>query len=392
MAGTSTSKGKGTTKAKTTATAKTAAKTKVPSQTKSKGPSPRKVSATVSAKDPRKVRAAARAKVADAVAATAEATALAKDAKRAKELASATVKEAVRASEVAATVEAGHTASASKPAKGLRDTLRVDPGFRLERVDPRATPGFDGGKKKGEKALRKGADELSELQERLFAQGRRGDRRSLLLVLQGMDTSGKGGIVRHVLGAVDPQGVTLTAFKAPTAAERAKGFLWRIRQALPDAGHIGVFDRSHYEDVLIVRVRGLAPRATWQRRYATINAFEKSLVDKGTTVVKVMLHISSDEQRDRLAARLERPEKHWKYNPHDVDERLLWSDYAEAYQVALTRTSTQAAPWYVVPADHKWYARWAVQQLLLDHLAAIDPQWPAADFEVEAEKARLADS
>jgi PPK2 family polyphosphate:nucleotide phosphotransferase len=211
-----------------------------------------------------------------------------------------------------------------------------------------------------------------------------------LLVLQGMDTSGKGGIVRHVLGAVDPQGVAMTAFKAPTAEERAKGFLWRIRRALPDAGYIGVFVRSHYEDVLVVRVRGLVPRATWQRRYATINAFEKSLVAKGTTVVKVMLHISKEEQRDRLAERLERPDKHWKYNPRDIDERRLWSDYAEAYQVALTRTSTDPAPWFVVPADHKWYARWAVQQLLLDHLRDLDPQWPEADFDVEAEKERLA--
>ncbi len=383
MAGKSTSqsKAKATTKAKT-ATKSTKAATKTVT----------KAAKMTRAKDPNKARATARTKVAEAVAATAEATALAKDAARAKEIAQASAEEAVRASEVAATVEAGDTIPSSAPVHHLGEALRVGPGFRLERVDPRATPGFDGGKKKGQKALERGVAELSELQERLFAQGRSGDRRSLLLVLQGMDTSGKGGILRHVLGAVDPQGVAMTAFKAPTVEERSKGFLWRIRRALPAAGQIGVFDRSHYEDVLVVRVRGLAPRATWQRRYATINAFEKSLAAKGTTVVKVMLHISKDEQRGRLAERLDRPDKHWKYNPRDVDERLLWDDYAEAYQVALTRTSVEAAPWYVVPADHKWYARWAVQQLLLDHLAAIDPQWPTADFDVEAEKARLASS
>jgi polyphosphate kinase 2 (PPK2 family) len=153
---------------------------------------------------------------------------------------------------------------------------------------------------------------------------------------------------------------------------------------------IGVFDRSHYEDVLIVRVHDLVPRAVWQRRYAAINRFEQGVVAKGCVLVKVMLHISRDEQKERLAQRLERPDKYWKYNPHDVDERLKWDDYEEAYQVALTRCSTEAAPWHVVPADRKWYARWAVQQLLLDALEDIDPQWPAADFDVEHEKARLA--
>jgi PPK2 family polyphosphate:nucleotide phosphotransferase len=272
----------------------------------------------------------------------------------------------------------------------VRRLLRVGTGFTLEAVDPRGTPGFDGGKAAGRAALAAGTGRLSELQERLYAESRSGGRRAVLLVVQGMDTSGKGGIMRHVVGAVDPQGIRHTAFKAPTREERAKGFLWRIRQALPRPGEVGVFDRSHYEDVLVVRVHELVPRATWSKRYASINDFEARLVERGTTVVKVMLHIGSGEQKARLGERLERPDKYWKHNPADVDERLLWDDYQQAYQVALTRCSTDAAPWFVVPADRKWYARWAVQQLLLETLTELDPTWPPADFDVAAERARLA--
>jgi PPK2 family polyphosphate:nucleotide phosphotransferase len=273
----------------------------------------------------------------------------------------------------------------------LADLLRVGPGFRLADVDPRCTPGFDGGKTAGAAALAAGSERLSELQERLFA-GAKEHGRNVLLVVQAMDTAGKGGIMRHVVGAVDPQGVRITAFKAPTPEERQHDFLWRIRNALPRPGLIAVFDRSHYEDVLVVRVHDLVPRAVWQRRYATINRFEEGVVANGCVMVKVLLHISRDEQKERLAERLARPDKYWKYNPGDVDERMHWDDYQEAYQVALTRCSTDAAPWHVVPADRKWYARWAVQQLLLDALDEIDPQWPAADFDVEHEKARLAAS
>ena len=233
------------------------------------------------------------------------------------------------------------------------------------------------------------AKRLSELQERLFAEARGGSRRSLLLVIQGMDTSGKGGILRHVVGTVDPQGVDLTSFKAPTAQERSHDFLWRIRRALPRPGQIGVFDRSHYEDVLIVRVHDLVTPQIWRRRYSTINRFEQRLAHAGTTVVKVMLHISRDEQQRRLLARLDRPEKHWKFNATDLEERALWDDYQQAYQEALQRCSPPDAPWYVVPADRKWYARWAVQQLLLHHLERMDPQWPEADFDVEAARQRL---
>lgn len=282
-------------------------------------------------------------------------------------------------------------AAALAPA-ALADRLAVGEGFLLEDVDASGTPGFDGDKAAGKAALAAGAEELSTLQERLFAEGTVGGTRSVLLVVQGMDTSGKGGIMRHVMGSVDPQGVHLRSFKAPTPEEREHHFLWRIDQALPRPGLIGVFDRSHYEDVLIARVRSLAPVHVVDQRYDEINDWERRVVDGGTSVVKVMLHISSGEQKSRLAERLDRPDKHWKYNPGDVDERLRWHDYQQAYQLALERCSTQAAPWHVVPADRKWYARWAVQQLLLDTLAALDPQWPPADFDVEAEKARLAAS
>jgi PPK2 family polyphosphate:nucleotide phosphotransferase len=271
--------------------------------------------------------------------------------------------------------------------------LQVGEGFRLADVDPDGKPGFSGGKTEGARALAAGLDDLNELQERLFAESRAGVAKdAVLLVLQAMDSAGKGGIVRHVVGGVDPQGVSLTAFKAPTDEERAHDFLWRIEKRLPEPGFIGVFDRSHYEDVLIGRVRGLATPEEVERRYEAINRFEADATASGIRIVKVMLHISRDEQKERLMERLERPDKHWKYNPGDVDERLLWDEYMAAYQTVFERTSTEAAPWHVVPANAKWYARLAVQELLLAALEDIDPQWPKADFDVAAEKKRLAAS
>jgi PPK2 family polyphosphate:nucleotide phosphotransferase len=271
----------------------------------------------------------------------------------------------------------------------LSELLRVGPGFALGELSPRATPGFAGSKQDGAQALAEGRDRLTELQERLWAASRGGDARRLLLVVQGMDTAGKGGIVSHVVGAADPTGVRHTAFKAPTPEEREHDFLWRIRKALPSAGELGVFDRSHYEDVLVVRVHGLVPRQVWSRRYATINRFEAGLTAEGTTMVKVMLHISSDEQKQRLTDRLGDPTKYWKYNPRDVDERGRWGEYLQAYQAVVEKCSTEAAPWYVVPADRKWYARWAVQQLMLEALQSIDPQYPPATFDVATEKQRV---
>lgn len=285
--------------------------------------------------------------------------------------------------------KSGKAKASKAPKPLLAEGVRAGEGFELSSVDPAGTPGFSGSRSDAEEALAEGTPQLSDLQERLWAESRGGGTRSVLLVVQGMDTSGKGGIMRHVVSTVDPQGIRYTAFKAPTAEERAHDFLWRIRNALPGAGQLGVFDRSHYEDVLIARVLSLVPKATWTRRYATINRFESQLVDKGTTVLKVMLHISKDEQKARLAERLERPDKHWKYNPGDLDQRAHWDEYMEAYQAALTKCSTDQAPWHVIPANHKWYARWAVQRLLLDVLEGLNPTWPVADFDVAAEKARL---
>jgi PPK2 family polyphosphate:nucleotide phosphotransferase len=232
-------------------------------------------------------------------------------------------------------------------------------------------------------------ERIAGLQERLFAQSTAGDPRCLLLVLQGMDTSGKGGTVKHVASGLNPTGVRVTAFKAPTAQERQHPFLWRVRQALPGPGEIGVFDRSHYEDVLVARVRDLVPRSTWARRYAVINRFEQSLADDGVTVLKVFLHIGYEEQRRRLLARLDNPAKHWKFTPEDIGARGLWPAYQAAYEAVLERCSTDAAPWYVVPADRKWYRNWAVARLLLEHLELMDPRYPPAAFDVAANRRAL---
>ena len=270
-----------------------------------------------------------------------------------------------------------------------RELLAATAGFRLADVDPNSTPGIVGNKKDGAKLLAESAAQLSDLQELLFANSLNGDTRSVLLVLQAMDTAGKGGIVHHVMGSVNPQGISTAAFKKPTPEELEHDFLWRIKKRVPAAGMIGVFDRSHYEDVLVARVRSLATPETIEERYGMINEFEQQLAEQGVTLVKVMLHISSEEQKQRLQDRLDDPNKHWKYNPGDVDERLVWTDYQEAYQLAIERTSTAGAPWFVVPANSKWYARIAVQRLLIDALTGLGQSWPAADFDVETEKARL---
>jgi PPK2 family polyphosphate:nucleotide phosphotransferase len=265
----------------------------------------------------------------------------------------------------------------------------VGADLHLDDIDPASTPGIAGRTEAA--ARREGhADELADLQERLYAAGKEGGTGALLLVLQGMDTAGKGGILRHVVGRVDPQGVHLHAFKAPTTEERAHDFLWRVRAQLPAAGMIGVFDRSHYEDVLIARVHGFAPPEVIEQRYGQIAEFEREIAATGTAVVKVMLHLSPGEQKKRLTRRLGRPDKQWKYNPQDVDERAHWDAYMAAYQRAIRRTTEPHAPWFVVPADHRWYARWAVQTIVLDALRGLDPQWPAVDYDVEVEKARLA--
>ena len=272
------------------------------------------------------------------------------------------------------------------------ELLRVRDGFLLSRQDTGGKPGFDGDKADGERALQEGAAILADLQTRLFAAGTRGEDRSVLLVLQAMDTAGKGGIVSHVIGQMNPGGVHYAGFKKPTEEELAHDFLWRVEKQAPASGQVGVFDRSHYEDVLIGRVRRLAPPEEIERRYRAINDFERELTESGTSIVKVMLHLGKDEQKARLADRLEREDKQWKFNPGDVDERQMWDAYQEAYQIVFDRRSTEFAPWFVVPADRKWYSRLAVQHLLIHALERLELGWPAPDYDVEVEKKRLAES
>ena len=270
--------------------------------------------------------------------------------------------------------------------------LRFEPGDKVSEIDAEATPGFTGSKQDAPALQAERNERVAGLQEMLYANSRSGDHRSVLLVLQGMDTAGKGGIVKHVVGAGNPQGIQYRSFGKPTPEELAHHYLWRINKALPAAGHIGVFDRSHYEDVLIVRVHNLVPPDVWGARYDEINAFERELVDTGTTIVKVAMFVSLEEQKKRLAERLDRPDKYWKYNPADIDERLKWPLYQEAYQAMLDKTSTEYAPWYIVPCNRKWYSRLAVLELMIEALKGLDLQWPPAGFDVEAEKQRLKDA
>jgi PPK2 family polyphosphate:nucleotide phosphotransferase len=281
---------------------------------------------------------------------------------------------------------------AKKSRRSFTEALTVPSGpVDLSSYPTRSTPCFDGGKKKGRAALERLRGDLSDLQERLFAQGRSGGRQRLLLVVQGMDTSGKGGVMRHAVSLVDPQGVRIKSFQRPTAAERRHGFLWRVEREVPGPGMIGVFDRSHYEDVLVARVHRVVPRREITARYKEINAFEKRLADDGTVLVKCLLHISPQEQRRRLLARLDNREKLWKFDPGDVDERRLWPAYREAYEKAVQATNLPHAPWLVIPSDRKWYRDLAVAQVLRETLAAMDPEWPAPSFDVGEQRRRLRD-
>jgi PPK2 family polyphosphate:nucleotide phosphotransferase len=270
--------------------------------------------------------------------------------------------------------------------------------IRLADIDPNET---GAGKSKsarksakaaGEAALAAGNVELGELQEKLYAESRAGGHRSVLVVLQGMDTSGKGGIVHHAFGGANPAGLSAHSFGAPTDEEKAHDFLWRVRRRLPAAGIIGVFDRSHYEDVLIHRVRGLSAPDVVEARYGQIVDFERDVAERGTTIIKVMLHISLDEQKERLLARLDRPDKHWKFSVDDLTERAFWNEYQDAYEIAIARTATEQAPWFVVPANHKWYARLAVQTIVLKKLRELNLEWPVANFDVDAAREKLLES
>ena len=269
-------------------------------------------------------------------------------------------------------------------------SLRFQAGDTIADIDTDASPGFTGSRSDAVEIQAERNQRLAGLQEMLYADGKGGSNRSLLLVLQGMDTAGKGSIVKKVLSGTNPMAIRYTGFGPPTEEERSHHFLWRINNALPPAGHIGVFDRSHYEDVLVVRVHELVPREVWEGRYDEINTFESELVESGTTLVKVAMFVSLDEQKRRLAERLERPDRYWKYNPRDLEERKLWPAYQEAYQAVLDRTSTDYAPWYVLPCDKKWYSQLAVTELLIEALKGMKLTWPPADFDVEAEKKKLA--
>lgn len=269
------------------------------------------------------------------------------------------------------------------------ELLRVGEGFDLAGIDTSSTPGTKADQEDGEQELQDSAQELREWQERLFAQSRLGAKDRVLVVLQAMDAAGKGGIVNHVFSHIEPYGLSVVAFKAPTEVERAHDFLWRVEPRVPGPGMIGVFDRSHYEDVLIQRVREFAPPEEIERRYGAINDFEKRITADGVRVVKIMLHISPEEQAKRLLARLDNPAKHWKFNTGDIDERERWAAYMEAFEIMLERTSTEVAPWFVVPADNKWYSRVAVQRIVIEALEGIGPDWPDADFDVAHERARV---
>ncbi|MCS7482799.1 PPK2 family polyphosphate kinase [Umezawaea endophytica] len=275
----------------------------------------------------------------------------------------------------------------------VRDVLEVDPaGVDLAAIDPAATPVGPTNKADAAKAMEAIGVELDQLQENLYAEGVGGGRRRVLVVLQGMDTSGKGGTISHVAGLMNPQGLRVVSFKKPTRAELSHDFLWRIRRQVPGPGQIGFFDRSHYEDVLVPRVDELVPPSTWQARYQQINDFEAELAESGVTIVKCFLHISPEKQKERLVARLQTPEKLWKYNPSDLAVRAKWSRYQEAYTDLLAKCSSRAAPWYAVPSDRKWYRNWAVAELLLHALRDLAPTYPVPAYDPAVELAKLTEA
>ena len=264
--------------------------------------------------------------------------------------------------------------------KQLRDLLRAEPHdgtVRMADWDPDSTPGLKA-PKRALKDQKKHQKALFKFQERLYAE----HKRSVLIVLQGMDTSGKDGTITHVIGNLNPQGVSITTFKAPTPEEKRHGFLWRIRKHLPVPGQVGIFNRSHYEDVLIARVHKLAEPKVIERRYGLINQFERELVRSKTKVIKFCLLISYDEQRRRLLERLTDPDKRWKFSEHDIDERAYWDEYQSAYGTAIARCSTPWAPWYIIPANNKDYRNWAVSRILLETLQEVDPQYPQPKLDI----------
>jgi PPK2 family polyphosphate:nucleotide phosphotransferase len=259
--------------------------------------------------------------------------------------------------------------------------LRVKPGSKIDlsKIDPESTPGFKGHRKDAAERLEELCDRLEVLQESLWAE----HQRKVLIVLQGMDTSGKDGTISHVFEGVNPQGVQVASFKAPSPEELDRDFLWRVHGKVPGRGEIVIFNRSHYEDVLVARVRELVPPKIWRARYDQINDFERLLTETGTVILKFCLHISRDEQKERLQARLDDPLKRWKFRKADLDDRALWDDYRKAYEEALARTSQKNAPWYIVPADKKWYRNLVVATVLVKTLEAMKIQRPEAEEDLK---------
>ncbi len=258
------------------------------------------------------------------------------------------------------------------------ESFRRPPGerFHLAEIDPRGAGKLR--RKDAEERLAANRVRLQRLHQRLYAEGKHG----LLIVLQAMDTGGKDGVIRHVLEAFDPQSVAVTSFKVPTPEELSHDFLWRVHKAVPGRGMAGIFNRSHYEDVLVVRVRKLVPDRVWRARYEQINAFEKMLAANGVTLVKLFLHLSPDEQAERLRDRQTDPEEKWKFNPGDLDERRRWASYMAAYEDALAKCNTPWAPWYVVPADRKWYRNLVVSEILIAVLEGLDLQYPEPEEDI----------
>ena len=294
-------------------------------------------------------------------------------------------------SQTRSTGDSGAPRSASAEANpgNVRELYAVGAGFDLAAIDPEVVVHGPEDRDVAREACLALEEEASELHEKLWAESRKGGNRSVLICLQGMDTSGKGGATKAIDRLLDPLGFSVTGFGAPNDEEKQHDYLWRHERALPEVGKVRLWDRSHYETVLIERVRGFVPEETWRARYDEINAWEAGLNERGVTVIKFMLHISKDEQKQRLLERLADPTKHWKYNPGDIDERALWDDYQAAYADALTKCSTEGSPWYVVPANHKWHRDWILSNVLVETLRAMNLSYPAGDFDVAAEVARV---
>ena len=261
----------------------------------------------------------------------------------------------------------------------IRETLGVEPGrkVKMSRLDPDDTMGF-GGKEQAAAIIQKNLQRLFDLQFRLYAE----NKHAVLIVLQAMDAGGKDGTIRHVMTGLNPQGCSVTSFKVPSAEEMDHDFLWRIHKAVPPRGELGIFNRSHYEEVLVVRVHELVPKPVWSTRYDQINAFEKHLTENNVTIVKFFLNISKDEQKKRIQARIDDPQRNWKLAPGDFEERKRWDDYMRAYEDVLSRCSTPHAPWYAIPSNHKWFRNLAVSQILIEILEGLKMKFPPPTMDV----------